>query len=109
MSDLSESKLNVLLVDDDGLWSETLKAQSDKLSRSRLNIELSYTFDDGLENLVNKPFDVVVVDLFLDQDRRAFDFVRTARERGVSLPYIIISSAVRSEILGDSDGFGEFV
>jgi CheY-like chemotaxis protein len=112
MTTENPDRLRVLVVDDDPEWLRGLRSQSTKLSSSRLEIKTSTSFEDGLEflhrgNGIN--IDVVVVDYRLNHDHFAFEFIGKARAMGIGLPYVIVSNAERTEVLGDRSRLDEFV
>jgi CheY-like chemotaxis protein len=110
MSDQSPEKLRVLVVDDDRQWLDTLQTQSRKLNRSKLEIEASHSFSEGLQFLKkNKEIDVVVVDYFLDHSHVGSDFINKAREMGRMVPYVIVSGAQSSDVVSDATKLDDLV
>jgi CheY-like chemotaxis protein len=102
-------KLRVLVVDDDPVWVDGLQAQSAKLQKSRLQIEASHSFKDGLDYLENnREVDVVVVDYLLDKSHVGWDFINKARGLGMLVPYVIVSNQ-STEVVSDRAEFGDLM
>jgi CheY-like chemotaxis protein len=103
-------KLRILVVDDNEQWLDSLQNQSNKLARSKLEIQASSSFSDGLRFIENnKEVDVVVVDYFLDRGHLASEFISKARELGLIVPYVIVSGAQSVDLLNDSSDIDNLV
>jgi hypothetical protein len=99
-----QKRIKVLVVDDDESWGEGLNSQSKTLSNSELDVEFKNRYADGLRCIKEEhDIDVVVVDLFLDDRKVAFDFIIEAQRLGVVAPFVIISQASKQELLDSQD------
>jgi CheY-like chemotaxis protein len=107
---VDEKKISVLVVDDRPEWWMSFQAKSKKSPSSFINIHTSSTFEDGLVALSrDKTFDIVVVDLHLDHDRNAFQFIEEAKKQGNFLPYAITSQEAKNSALGNEDTMKKYI
>jgi CheY-like chemotaxis protein len=106
----SPDKINVLVVDDDPSWWQPFEDQSKTLSSSFVDIKTSSSFQEGLARLNDDDsFDIVLVDLFLDHDQLAFDFIEKAKKQGHFLPYVITSQQVKKTALSSKDRLEQYL
>lgn len=105
-----QDKINILVVDDSPQWWASIEARSKHSSDSFVEINTSPNFESGLARLnENNKFDYVVVDLNLDKNRDAFQFIEEARKQGHFLPYAITSATVKTSALKSKETIDRYV
>ena len=90
--------MKILVVDDEELICWSLKRAFEK--HAGHSVCCVYTGNDGLQEIMENQYDVIITDLKLP-DISGAELVRKIKELGIDTPVIVISSYLSENILND--------
>src|SRR5688500_4390914 len=94
----------ILLIDDDPDFSEALAAQLERVGHEMIRLSLA---EKGLDLLVAEPFDLVLLDNKMPR-MSGLEFRAARRERGLSVPVILMASAPNDQTVIQATYLGAF-
>ena len=90
-----KNQINVLLVDDD---REFLKTAKECLNQQGgLNVEIASSSEQALEKMKTKKADVIVCDVQMPVTT-GFEFLKTLRNNGNTIPFIVFTVTDKKEV-----------
>jgi len=89
---MTDTRLHVLLIDDDPLWQRLIAAWLGRLRHPSFSVESSGSYAQGLELLLRGGYDACIVDHQLGIGPTGFDLLREARKAGCDIPILLLTA-----------------
>ena len=81
--------MRVLIVEDD---KDTASFVANALAKNSFTCDKAASGEEGLQHIATSPYDTAIVDITLAGRMSGLDMIKTARERGVKTPIIVLSA-----------------
>jgi len=95
---MTDTRLRVLLIDDDPLWQRLIGAWLGRLRHPSFSVESSSSYGHGLELLLRGAYDACIVDHQLGTGPTGFDLLREARKAGCDIPILLLTADGEEEL-----------
>ncbi|MDH4358872.1 MAG: response regulator [Candidatus Berkelbacteria bacterium] len=99
---MPEQKKKILVVEDDKAVSQVMQL---KLSRDGFEVEVAENGEIALENLKNKKYDLILLDLIMPKVN-GFELLKNLHELHSTTPKIVMSNLEQEEDIGKVKGLG---
>jgi DNA-binding response OmpR family regulator len=105
---MTETTIAILLIEDNHLQAQVIEKLLGLSRQVKFEVELVSTLTDGLRLLANKPFDLILTDLYLP-DSYGLDTLTRVQSQAQETPIVVLTNideevvAIKSADLGAQD------